>query len=253
MENKIQESMKGNDLTGAVYKNKGFLVKKSVNDDGETQYMLCLFVIRYPFENDGSIGYNWYHIKEKDIKEEDISWRHYKIKSTYKSDESLSVGTIVKVGDYFGVISREYTDNSFEVELFKKEAAAVHCSPSELIIPFESRCLIGIFDDLEKRKGVKRENSSPLERQTVLNAIQDLNVMLREKLEEIKKKYVEMHKSEDTPYTNRERIAISAERKGISAMYSIFMNFCEKKFGFTEKQIWGKSGYDKDRTKTNKK
>lgn len=165
MENKIQESMKEKDLVGAVYKNKGFLVKKHVQD-GETVYTLCLFVIRYPFEDNG-YDYNWYDIKEKNIKEEDISWRYYKIKSTYKSDESLTVGTIVKVGDYFGVISREYTDNSFEVELFKKEAVAVHCSPSELIIPFESRCLMGVFDDLEKRKGVKRETPQSLERQEI--------------------------------------------------------------------------------------
>ena len=165
MENKIQESMKEKDLVGAVYKNKGFLVKKHVQD-GETVYTLCLFVIRYPFEDNG-YDYNWYDIKEKNIKEEDISWRYYKIKSTYKNDESLTVGTIVKVGDYFGVISREYTDNSFEVELFKKEAVAVHCSPSELIIPFESRCLMGVFDDLEKRKGVKRETPQSLEWQDI--------------------------------------------------------------------------------------
>lgn len=85
-----------------------------------------------------------------------------------------------------------------------------------------------------------------LKRQAVLDAIQDLNVMLREKLEEIKKKYVEMHKSEDTPYTNRERIAISAERKGVSDMYYTFMVYAHDILGFKEEQIWGKTGYDKD-------
>ena len=92
-----------------------------------------------------------------------------------------------------------------------------------------------------------------LQRQAVLDVIQDLNVKFREKIEASQDKYAEMWATEDVPYTNRERRDLSAERKGISAMYSIFMDFCEKKFGFTEKQIWGKSGYDKDRTKTNKK
>lgn len=252
MENKIQESMKEKDLVGAVYKNKGFLVNKHIQD-GEPVYKLCLFVIRYPFENDGSIGYNWYDVKEKDIKEEDISWRYYKIKSTYKSDERLTVGTIVKAGVYYGVISRAYTDGSFDVELFKKEEDEIHCLATELIIPFESRCLIGVFDDCEKRKGVKRKIPKSLERQAVLDAIQDLNVKFREKIEASQDKYAEMWATEDVPYTNREWRDLSAERKGISAMYYIFMDFCEKKFGFTEKQIWGKSGYDKDRTKTNKK
>lgn len=92
-----------------------------------------------------------------------------------------------------------------------------------------------------------------LQRQAVLEAIQDLNVKFREKIEASQDKYAEMWATEDVPYTNREWRDLSAERKGISAMYSIFMDFCEKNFGFTEKQIWGKSGYDKDRTKTNKK
>lgn len=85
-----------------------------------------------------------------------------------------------------------------------------------------------------------------LQRQAVLDAIQDLNVMFREKLEETKKKYVEMHKSEDTPYTNRERIAISAERKGVSDMYYLFMVYAHDTLGFKEEQIWEKTGYDKD-------
>lgn len=166
MENKIQESMKEKDLVGAVYKNKGFLVKKHMQD-GELVYTLCLFMIRFPFENDGSIAYNWQDIKEKDIKEEDISWRCYKIKSTYKSDERLTVGTIVKAGIDYGVISRQYTDGSFDVELFKKEEDEIHCLATELIIPFESRCLIGVFDDCEKRKGVKRKIPQSPERQAI--------------------------------------------------------------------------------------
>lgn len=166
MENKIQKSMKEKDLVGAVYKNKGFLVKKHMQD-GEPVYTLCLFMIRFPFKNDGSIAYNWQDIKEKDIKEEDISWRCYKIKSTYKSDERLTVGTIVKAGIDYGVISRAYTDGSFDVELFKKEEDEIHCLATELIIPFESRCLIGIFDDCEKRKGVKRKIPQSPERQAI--------------------------------------------------------------------------------------
>ena len=85
-----------------------------------------------------------------------------------------------------------------------------------------------------------------LQRQAVLQAIQDLNVAFREKLEETKKKYVAMHKSEDTPYTNRERIAISAERKGVSDMYYLFMVYAHDTLGFKEEQIWAKTGYDKD-------
>lgn len=99
----------------------------------------------------------------------------------------------------------------------------------------------------------KSMKEKELQRQAVLEAIQDLNVKFREKIEASQDKYAAMWATEDVPYTNREWRDLSAERKGISAMYSIFMDFCEKKFGFTEKQIWGKSGYDKDRTKTNKK
>ena len=85
-----------------------------------------------------------------------------------------------------------------------------------------------------------------LQRQAVLETIQDLNVVFREKLEEINKKYAEMHKSEDTPYTNHERIAISAERKGVSNMYYLFMVYAHDTLGFKEEQIWEKTGYDKD-------
>lgn len=85
-----------------------------------------------------------------------------------------------------------------------------------------------------------------LKRQAMLETIQDLNVKLREKLEEAQGKYAEMHTSEDKPYTNRERIAISAERKGVSDMYYIFMVYAHDTLGFQEEQIWEKTGYDKD-------
>ena len=38
---------------------------------------------------------------------------------------------------------------------------------TELIIPFESRCLMGVFDDCENRKGVKRKIPQSPERQAI--------------------------------------------------------------------------------------
>lgn len=78
-----------------------------------------------------------------------------------------------------------------------------------------------------------------LQRQAVLDAIQDLNVKFREKIEASQDKYAEMWATEDVPYTNREWRDLSAERKGISAMYSIFMDFCEKKIWLHRKANMG--------------